>query len=358
MSLRKLIYRKGAIGDIVHCLPALQLLRRREPDTRIDMIVGSSELASMLEAGAPYIDHVYVSSPKLKDTIGLEASLREDPIDEFIYLHSNFWKAHYWQQTFIKARRITTYRKDTNLGARENFAWTLFPDLREQLLAKQYSKEIFSILDYKCLEAVPRLTPRPYLCLVPGVGGHRPTRAYPLDYWLELIAELLRKTDLDIYILGGPDEEHLAHELFIALTAESKSLRAEYERKDLTSPNPAPEERLVNMIGKTSLVELLSILAGSRLVLAGDTGLLHIASALGRPSVSVYTVTSELRTGPHSPLATVLRSHSCACNPSFCNKGNEQKHCSQISKGYASCVWDITSAELAQKCYDGLKARC
>jgi ADP-heptose:LPS heptosyltransferase len=347
---RKLIYRRGAIGDVIHTLPALKLLRKLEPDSRIDLVVGTEDLRSMLSVAAPYIDHIYVAGKKLGQCQELMDSLKLNPVDEFIYMHSGFWKAWYYQQCYIHAHELKCYQKDTSVGARENFALTIFPNLRSEILAKQYTNEIFKLLDYKCLES--QSSPSNYVCIVPGVGHLRPSRAYPLDSWLEVISQLLRKTDLEIKILGGPDEEAMSHELFIALAAETKAIKAEAERKRL--PIPKPELRLTNLVGKTSLAELLPILSGARLVMSADTGILHIATALGVRALSIYTVTSELRTGPHSPLATVLRSNSCACNPSFKNKGNEMKHCAIQRDGYAGCVWDISSAELLQKCYDSV----
>ncbi len=356
--MRKLIYRRGAIGDIIHCLPAIKLLRKLEPDSRIDLVVGTEQIRSMLSVAAPYIDHIYVAGKKLAEATELVASFKTSPVDEFIYLHSGFWKAWYYQQTLVRARKLSCYKKDTQLGARENFALTMFPQLRAELLAKQFTSEIYKLLDYKCLEVQgSSAAEHGYICIVPGVGHLRPSRAYPLDYWLEIISELLRKTDLEIKILGGPDEEEMSHELFIALAAEAKTMKLEAERRQQSIPNP--EARLTNLVGKTSLADLLTIFKNTELVLSGDTGLLHIATAVGAPALSIYTVTSELRTGPHSPLATVLRSHSCACNPSFKNKGNEMKHCAVPKNGYASCVWDISSAELLRKCYDSttLKTR-
>ncbi len=393
LMLRKLIYRRGAIGDIIHCLPAIKLLRKLEPGSRIDLVVGTEQIRSMLSVAAPYIDHIYVAGKKLAEATELVASFKTSPVDEFIYLHSGFWKAWYYQQTLVRARKLSCYKKDTQLGARENFALTMFPGLRAELLAKQFTNEIYKLLDYKCLEApshrttaiglgqgicergsgvdvgvnehaerannaeISQSSKSGYICIVPGVGHLRPSRAYPLDYWLEIISELLRKTDLEIKILGGPDEEEMSHELFIALAAEAKTMKLEAERRQQSIPNP--EARLTNLVGKTSLVDLLAIFKNTELVLSGDTGLLHIATAVGARAVSIYTVTSELRTGPHSPLAAVLRSHSCACNPSFKNKGNEMKHCAVPKNGYASCVWDISSAELLRKCYDSttLKTR-
>ncbi len=353
--MRKLIYRIGAIGDVIHTLPAIKLLRKLEPNSRIDLVVGTEDLRCMLSSAAPYINNIYVAKKSPQESKELILSLDQDPVDEFIYMHSGFWKAWYFQQRYIHARKLSCYRKDTNVGARENFVLTIFPQLRSEILAKQYTAEIFKILDYKCLQVSGTKPSHDYICIVPGVGHVRPTRAYPLDYWLQVIGQLLRKTDLEIRILGGPDEEAMSHELFIALTAEAKALESEAKRRGQPLTK-SPEQRLVNLVGKTSLTELIPVLSSARMVLAADTGILHIASALGLATISIYTVTSELRTGPHSPQALVLRSNSCACNPSFKNKGNEQKHCSQIKNGYAGCVWDISSAELLNKCYDILNA--
>ncbi len=52
------------------------------------------------------------------------------------------------------------------------------------------------------------------------------------------------------------------------------------------------------LAGRTDVVELAGVVSGARLVLAGDTGVGHLATALGRPSVLLFGPTSPSRWGP------------------------------------------------------------
>jgi lipopolysaccharide heptosyltransferase II len=65
-----------------------------------------------------------------------------------------------------------------------------------------------------------------------------------------------------------------------------------------------------------SLLELAALLAGAEAVLAGDTGPLHLAAALGRPVVGVYGPTDPAQTGPLAARAVVVR-RPVACSPCY-----------------------------------------
>jgi ADP-heptose:LPS heptosyltransferase len=69
-----------------------------------------------------------------------------------------------------------------------------------------------------------------------------------------------------------------------------------------------------------SLVELAALLARAEAVLAGDTGPLHLAAALGRPVVGIYGPTDPAETGPLSDWAAVVR-RPVACGPCYDLRG-------------------------------------
>lgn len=62
-----------------------------------------------------------------------------------------------------------------------------------------------------------------------------------------------------------------------------------------------------NLAGATSLREFIAMAAACRLYLTNDSGAMHIASALGVPTVAVFGATDPIATGPHGPLARVVR---------------------------------------------------
>jgi heptosyltransferase-2 len=60
----------------------------------------------------------------------------------------------------------------------------------------------------------------------------------------------------------------------------------------------------------------MDALVGARLVLCNDSGAMHVASALGVPTMSVFGSTEPQLTGPMGPRARVLR-HHVPCSPCF-----------------------------------------
>ena len=86
-----------------------------------------------------------------------------------------------------------------------------------------------------------------------------------------------------------------------------------------------PEPHLLDWIGQTSLRELGALIKEARFYVSGDTGPLHIATALQKPLVTMYGPTRPDRTGPYgNPQATVLVSPvSCAgCLKKHCDHWN------------------------------------
>jgi heptosyltransferase-2 len=75
---------------------------------------------------------------------------------------------------------------------------------------------------------------------------------------------------------------------------------------------------LVSLAGKTDIEELIGVIAAADLVASGDSGPLHLASAAGRPTLSVYGPTDPRIHGPYRPMAPsrLLRS-DIVCSPCY-----------------------------------------
>jgi len=69
-----------------------------------------------------------------------------------------------------------------------------------------------------------------------------------------------------------------------------------------------------NLAGETTLREFIDLAAACRLFLTNDSGAMHVASALGVPTVAVFGATDDTTTGPSGPFARVVREHA-ECSP-------------------------------------------
>ncbi|NBW00065.1 MAG: hypothetical protein EBR67_11300, partial [Proteobacteria bacterium] len=310
-------------------------------EASIELVTHCKPLKEVLKHYASYIDEVFIASKKDPAPTELLESLQEKPCDTFTYLHSNWLKAIYLNIKFFKAK-LNIYKKDLDLSSRENFLTAFDPSLKPLLLNERYDNNLLnSLLDYDCLKLSPYLDlndhtnlehnaqkilnrSKPYIVIIPGVGKLRPQRAFPLERWEDFIRKLIANTNLDIKILGGPDEAELSLKLNVSLK--------------LRSPT---NTRIENLIGKLNLLESTLVLESAIKVYACDTGLLHIASALGKDIETIYSVTSEFRTGPYSPRAKILRSKFCKCQ-NLKNFHDNKISCEYLAtNGLPRCTQDL-----------------
>ncbi len=95
----------------------------------------------------------------------------------------------------------------------------------------------------------------------------------------------------------------------------------------------------VNLAGKTSLVEMGSYLAAMDLLVANDSGPVHMAAAVNTPSLVLFGPTSPARTGPYGDAHRVVRSAPLECRPCFMRDCAPKHH---------RCMSDITADQVSQ----------
>jgi len=154
---------------------------------------------------------------------------------------------------------------------------------------------------------------RPYVVLVPGANNGSAKR-WPAPYWAALGRRLAAERGLRIVIAGARSEQPLADEVARGMDC---------------APTVAA--------GQTSVDELIQLLVGAELVVAGDTGPLHVAAALGRPVVGIYGPTDPANTGPLGPFTRVLRL-DLPCSPCYDLRGPAE---CKLPDRSVKCMWSL-----------------
>jgi heptosyltransferase-2 len=158
------------------------------------------------------------------------------------------------------------------------------------------------------------LSPQSYVVMAPG-AEFGPAKRWPTAHFGEVARRLLAERGLRSVLLGSAKEALLCDEI------------------QAISPDA------LNLAGKTSLPQALSIIAASKNVVSNDSGLMHVAAAFGVPQVAVFGSSSPLHTPPLSDRAQVLWLKNDAqyqppldCAPCF------EREC---ALGHTRCLTDI-----------------
>ena len=121
-----------------------------------------------------------------------------------------------------------------------------------------------------------------YVVFAPG-AEFGPAKRWPARHFSELAARLA----LPVVLLGSGKEAPLCDEIAAPV-------------------NAVQAGKCINLAGKTSLPQALALIAASHSTVSNDSGLMHVASALGVPQVAIFGSSSPLHTPPLSDKAKVL----------------------------------------------------
>jgi len=278
----------SAVGDAVHVLPVLNALKRHAPQSRVTWVLQPGPAA--LVRGHEHVDEIVL----FDRSKGWRAfsDVRRELANRAFDLVLNF-------QVYFKAGIVTSFtRAPVKLGfdrarARDlNWLFTTHrvPPHEPQHVQDQYL-EFLAALGVPTEPVAWRIGPwanerawqreffakldRPAAPIV--VATSKPQKDWLPERWADVADVLYHDFGLEPVLVGGRSERELAAERVIVERARHK-------------PMSALGSGLRNLVG---------ILDGSALVLAPDTGPLHIAVALDRPVVSLMGYTNPKRTGPY-----------------------------------------------------------
>ncbi len=284
-----LVIRGGAIGDFVLTLPVLRALRRRFPASRL-AVLGRPHIAPLAAAGG------LAEEVRSLDARALAAFfVRDVPLDPA------------WVGFFGDFALIVSYLHDPdgifhgNLRQCSGAELILGPH-RPDESRPQHATEVFlqplGRLGIFGADPIPHLTlhrspgdgpaPRdrceapPTLAAHPGSGS--PRKNWPEHQWAALLDRLIRCTDVRLLLIGGEAEGGRLERLARGLPA---------SRLQLAQDLP--------------LVELAERLAACTAFIGHDSGISHLAAALGLPGVVLWGDSVEAVWRPLGPRVMLLR---------------------------------------------------
>ena len=314
-NFRLLVVRLGAMGDILHALPAVTALRLAHPEWVIDWVVEprwAALLAATDETGSsnsrgpshPLVDRLHPAptrewrkaplSPKtLHEILALRRALRAGSYDAVLDLQGAVRSA-------VITRLAGCPRRIGESEPRERIARWLFTErvaTRGAHVIEQDVELASAVAGDALAPATPWLPVDPAaeawadelfssanaqsaVLISPGAGWG--AKRWPVERYAA-VAQALIARDMRVLVNTGPGEEPLS-----------------------TSIVESNGGAVVSLTG--SLDQLIAITRRVALVIAGDTGPLHLACALGRPVVGIYGPTDPSRNGPFGTQFKVLRS--------------------------------------------------
>jgi len=314
-----LIIRTGAIGDVVHTTALVHAIKKSAPDTKIHYM--SCHLLEFMLKEDPAIEKAVFINPKFKlfskYTLELANKLKAEKYDLVINLQPSLKIRTLVFLSGIKKELI--YKKNRKIHAVTNFWQTglkAFPDMQKEehlnIYLSQTAKD-------KAQERLKNFR-HPFVIInAGGVFSKRKGRTYPVDKWIELGNKIQDKYNGTIILNGAKEDK----EFLLPLNNIKNS---------------------VNYIGELSLEDSCAVISQADLMLSGDSGPLHIATALGVNSIGLYGSMPVERTGCYSNGINIASKKDCApCNKRKC------KYLKNKKEIYAPCMKEINVEEIIDK---------
>jgi heptosyltransferase I len=316
--LRVLIVKIGAIGDVVFTMPMLNAIHEVEPRSHVSWLVGES--CADLIRGHAHLNKLYILS------------------DKDLYSKSVMSRMSVVRDIFGKLERtydliLIGHRDPGYAFALRPFVWGPYFQLAREEGGSQIRHTVYvppmkvheSLAMRQLLEAGLKHARRPTtfkweekfdhiytpaiglpeeFIVIHAGGGANAKTDFQLKQWphtTDFIHKILKSTNLSVVVIGGKDD------------------RRDLERsfKDF---NQTDEKRVYNLMGETSVRDLVGIIRKARLFVGPDSGPVHIADSLGVPTIGLYGPTSHVSWGLLSPKSRAMY-EGAECAPCYKDTG-------------------------------------
>lgn len=324
--MKILIVKPSSLGDIIHALPFLAAVRELYPEAEISWVVN------------PVYKDLLIHNPQLSKVMLFDRNIWKK---SYIGGYKNFYN-------LVKEMQLEKFDMAIDLqGLMRSALITFYSGAKQKMVVNNtregakffYRKFVGS--DEKDIHAVDRimsvaldlgwqkreLTVDDFRIFVPdettdkvngflGSSSERLVVVNPFTRWES------KKWNKDYYVeLIG---KLLVEGFNVAVTGASSDAKEGSYIVD-----KAGDQRLINLVGKTSLIELVALLKKASFMISSDSGPVHLANALGCKTITLFGSTSSVRTAAYLKGNTVVSS-GAKCSPCLkkeCPLTENKNHC-------------------------------
>lgn len=362
--MKILILRVSAIGDVIHTLPAIFLLKKRFKNAQISWII-QDKAASLLK-GQPFIENLWILPDKFLypqnffKTISLLKEIKKIKWDAIIDFQGILKTS--FLLNFIRGKKFGFVKEDCRQPLSSLFTNYKVKPIYENIIQKNLSlAELVS--NFQAFDSF--LNPV-YLNKTPCIEDLKPT--FHLNIPNEnknFVEEYLRINDLKKFIVLAPNttwnSKFWPSENWNDLLLRISTYLNDYKILILGEHFGGQAKQLIKEANKLktkiysppklNLLEVAYLLTRSSLLIAPDTGILHLTDFLGCDSIGIFGPTLKKVHGPFLNAKNRENAIQIKCQHKY------QKNHFLLEKGgfQKNCMYQFTGAELFEKVKKTLK---
>jgi len=334
------LIRLSALGDCCHVLAVIQNIRQKSPHSKITWVIGKTE--HQLFRDLEEVEFVVVDKNNLFSSfLKIRREFRKKQFDVLLNMHASM--SANLISLAINAKKRVGYDQDRARDLQNWFCNESIPSIKNQHVADamlEFSKHINLHCEQPCWNsltltpeedfAIELIDPNKYTCVISPCSSQpyddKYFRSWSINNYIELIRYLLNRNDLQLILTGGmsPIEKSYGEQL-----------------------NTAFNDRILNLIGKTSIREMAALIKHSDMVISPDSGPAHIGTIMGTPVIGLYAMTNPQRSGPYNSTKWIVNKYPEALKKYMDKLPEEVKWGQKIKKPDAMNL--ITSNDVIKK---------
>ncbi|MCW8900381.1 MAG: glycosyltransferase family 9 protein [Gammaproteobacteria bacterium] len=305
------ILRLSAIGDICHTLPIMRTIQANWPKTTITWIIGKTEYE--LIKSIPDINFIVFDKKKgFKEYLRIRTQLNNIQFD--LLLHMQMSLRASLISLMIKTKvKIGFDRKRAKDGQWLFTNKKINPGSHQHVIDSLFGfSEILGIKEHKLIWDIPipegdRISANTLISnrsnyIIISPCSSKDYRNWNTQGYASIVDYIAEKYHYDIILTGGNSETE-----------------KRYGNEIIHSCKFPP----LNLIGRTNLNELLSIIAGAKCMISPDSGPAHMSTAVGTPVIGLYATTNPDRARPYLSAEWVINRYPEAIYKKYHKKVND-----------------------------------